>query len=385
MERPLELLNLNETTTMQQSFTEETPNEGPSLPTDLLVLISQLLLQRRHKRTLLELMLTCHASYEIGIPILLRNLSVTPGDGFSSSRIRAFLGDVVGTGKFRHVRRLTLGPEATWDSDISSLLTKTLPFNVLRVELISPFQFMVKTLLDSLPMSSGALRELGLALFRDSDRAFEPLKMFPESVKRVDLFLEPDRPFPELLRVLAASESLTEWHLRSQFDDILEFYSHERLISTLKTARVDGTVAGEFFRINGLKLRDLELTGLHRFEQDRIWAPLGAIDTLERLAMWRLEDKQLVNLGSLPDSLKKITVWNPVPVMTKELYPAVRQAFEVLSRREVEVRMSAAAVVWGREEFKESRELMRSLESLAGFQWNELPHVLKDVSWFSDD
>jgi hypothetical protein len=91
--------------------------EAALLP-EIFILVGDVLLRRKTKKTLLNLMLACKSIHGLFLPIFMRTIEVFEATGFSPGRFAAFAMDGLGSGKFSHVKTLRFDTSIVWGDKV---------------------------------------------------------------------------------------------------------------------------------------------------------------------------------------------------------------------------------------------------------------------------
>ncbi|KAI9023923.1 hypothetical protein DFJ74DRAFT_705665 [Hyaloraphidium curvatum] len=334
------------------------------LPPELLVPIMEHLARTRLRRTLLRLMLSSRTSYELGLPALLRTLSLSPGDGFDARTLRRFSRDFLGSDKFRHVRELIIGTELVAAESIPSLLPRC--SRLAKLHVITPYPDVVRVVWEGLEKAPETLKEIRLSLFRDAATFFLPSHRVPMSVVRVDLFFEPDLPEHPVLAMLDRNApGLKSWNLRSVYEVDSGLCRFPRLAAKLESARLDWSSAPDFFAVPDLSgLKDLAVTGLNRLANWNLWTALSRLENLEKLALWRLGTLHLPGIDGLAPSVRSVDIWSPIPLLRDDLQADVASAFARLASRGTRVRFHPTGTHWADPRHDGEREFLSSLPAV---------------------
>ncbi|KAI9012428.1 hypothetical protein DFJ74DRAFT_683844 [Hyaloraphidium curvatum] len=186
-------------------------DDAPALPNELLSMVTEVLGRRGWKATLLEFMLACKTMFVIGLPALVRNLVLGPGNERGPEKL-ALLARFCDLGRGAapcFVRRLKLLPGITLSTERLEILEKVLA----GVEVLdwkcrtSILTARIWKLLRNAPN----LRWLRLSLLADAARGLDDAPDFPPSVRDFTLSLNiPDFEFRRLRDMGPLREMLAE-------------------------------------------------------------------------------------------------------------------------------------------------------------------------------
>lgn len=353
----------------------ETTTPTSELPTDVFSHLSSLLARFGLKRTLLELMLCNHTAFECGLAHLYRELEMLPRNAAlfaNSSR------DVLGCGKFRHVRTLKVvdfdyGREPRLLEFVSRAIRNATSL------LLSCRRAEFSLSLESLLVGAPNLSYLAIDSSPDA-KLFDRLPV-PPKLKKLRVKPPASAPGPRnMLRLFeGVADQLEEWEMvwPAHLEPIKKMQEEfPKLLAKLKYLR---TATHRILEATQLPLRELQLDAE---EQNAIeWELLKEQGTIEKLVIWGLSTWQLPTvLASLPAQLNSLVLLRPYFTLPTRKFDSVRMALNNLGQSKFQIRHARDGSIESDDEVLEGMDQADPEAELVF--WTSLR---AEISWLVDD
>lgn len=357
-----------------------TPMSLADFPVELLLMVIDYLADDQLKRTLAEFMFSCRKIYHIGLPYLLRVITVRPSTtGFNFSNLMNFTNDSLKSNKFEHVKSLVVftpdysrleDDEASlWDALVRLLCLNCVSANLEHLWIKSGASRLTEAVFSTLRFASPSLHFLVLAVFSDGHADFDwSTRELPESVAKVivDSNLDADKNDAILAMLQDRARGLENFVFNTPLE-IANIQKFPQLATKLRGACATVFGLSELASMQGIQLDVLSLNcfvGLFPVP----FGMLSRFDRLTKLVLTVPDTRSLLFLPALKTGTAPHTVIlnSPVFGLTKDQFAEVAEAVADSGIQHIAFEVAEGAV---KPEDEEEAEFWKGLPKV---EWTEL-------------